>query len=165
MITSRGMRRRLPLLFLLLAACAAGPRELVRDDWVVTPAKPGPSQVLTREAYVAKVRAGELKRAGSLGKRPPDLLDAKDLTLAMDEVRSFMLEDARVKRLRLEGRSAEVFWTKPYELRRRVDGEPVALQASDVHVKGVAEGTSRLVIDLADGGERVLTITVSAPRS
>jgi hypothetical protein len=131
------------------------PHEVVQDDWIVIrAAKEGPREVITRQEYAARRARGlHMRTSASLQRKPPLLLDvASPVRVSAGDVKTFMLEDAPVKRIVVSGGSAEAFWTKPYAIRRMESAGVVSEhEGSDLHIKGDAPGRCELQVEFTDG--------------
>jgi hypothetical protein len=155
---------------LLFGGCATGgglsTREggglITREDWVLVPSRTGPSEVLSREQYADDVAHHRRRRVPNKEAIPPRLLDlTTPVELQPRQVKAFLLVDEPVRTMSVEGRSIEVFWTKPYFIDRMEQGHLVEHRGADVYVRGVTPGESLLQLQLTDGSSRVVRIAVS----
>jgi hypothetical protein len=161
---------------LLLASVAAAEEPWValqRQDWVtqwdrmvesqqrtprgktftlLSPAPGAHEQVLLRKDARPSDQVGVL---GMIA--PPRLLAASSVEVAVGEVERRLVDPDDLRALAAAGAAAAVYWTTPHQ---SVSSDGKKHPFSTVYVRGVAAGVARLLVTLADGAQRLVTITV-----
>jgi hypothetical protein len=139
--------------------------DIPRADWVAVPARGGGREVITRTRYLEERARRERPKAPNREAIPPALLEqGRAISVAVGQVRSFMLLDEPVRRMYLVGSSASAFWTVPYLIDRMEEGRLAEHKGADLHLVGATPGTSRLVLELQDGRATEIRIDVHPPR-